>query len=215
MCTGCSDWEGDRVLVSGGTAFLVGVSSPSGGGKTTLVENLVTRLKSSVAVLFDEYDDAGTIVHPPSYRTWLAKGADYNAWQTPRLAADLEQLKAGLSVTSLDGKSVVGPAMFVVVDAPLGRAHHETGKHIDLMIYIDTPLDVAMARRILRDQYAQPEEELRNDLNSYLEYGRGAYVEQYKQVRPGCELILDGLMSPSELTDKVIEAISARIGNVV
>lgn len=186
------------------------------------MNHLVTRLRSAVAILFDEYDDAGTVVHPPSYQTWLEDGADYNAWQTPRLAVDLGQLKAGCSVTSPDGRSVVGPARFVVFDAPLGRAHRETGEYIDLMVYIDTQLDVAMARRLLRDLCNRPEaqgvlrcEQLRSELSSYLEYGRRAYIEQYKQVRPRCDLILDGLMSPSELADQVIEAISTRVRDVV
>ena len=33
----------------------------------------------------------------------------------------------------------------------MGRAHSDSGQFIDLMVFIDTPLDIAMARRILRD----------------------------------------------------------------
>ena len=49
------------------------------------------------------------------------------------------------------GGSAVGPASYVVADAPLGRAHSDSGRFIDLMVFIDTPLDIAMARRTLRD----------------------------------------------------------------
>jgi uridine kinase len=192
--------------------FVVGISSPSGGGKTTVACRLVKHLGDAVVLSFDEYDEVST--HPTSYQSWLTEGADYNAWQTPRLATDLQRLKHGLEIASPLTGCVVSPAAYIVFDAPLGRAQHETGQHIDFMVYIDTPLDVAMARRILRDfdqaktiVSAQQWEQVRLDLESYLEFGRVAYLEMDKQIRPRCDLILDELLAPDELAMQIVGAV--------
>jgi uridine kinase len=72
--------------------IVIGISGPSGGGKTTVTAHLVARLPA-VLISFDDYDHL--TIHPASYQQWLAAGADYNAWQTPQLTADLQRLKTG------------------------------------------------------------------------------------------------------------------------
>jgi hypothetical protein len=62
------------------------------------------------------------------------------------LAEDLKRLKHHQEITSPVDQKKVLPAAYILFDAPLGRAHGETGQYIDLMVYLDTPLDVAMAR---------------------------------------------------------------------
>ncbi len=197
--------------------FVLGISAISGGGKTVLVKHLAERLDESVVLSFDEYDEAGHVTHPESFRRWLRDGADQNAWQAPRLAADLAQLKSGNPIASPVDRSPILPAQFVIFDAPLGRAHRSTGQHIDLMVYIDTPLDVAMARRILRDfcgdgssLSVQQSEELRRSLEDYLEFSRAAYLMMDRHVKPSCDLVVDGLLSLDELANQLIEALKKR-----
>jgi uridine kinase len=193
-------------------SFVIGISSPSGGGKTTLARRLANALADAVVLSFDEYDEAGLIVHPASYQSWYQQGADYNAWQAPQLATDLRQLKAGAAVTSPVDQRPVEPARFIVFDAPLGRAHHATGQQIDLMVYLDTPLDVALARRILRDFYGnepslstEKSAALRRELEGYLQFARIIYVEFVRQLKSTSDLILDGLLAPDELANQVIQ----------
>lgn len=188
--------------------FVIGISAPSGGGKTTVARQLVARLPDAVLLSFDDYDHL--TVHPASYPQWLAEGADYNAWQTPQLSVDLRRLRAGQAIVAPRTGQVVSPRAYIVFDAPLGRAHHETGQQIDLMVFIDTPLDVAMARRLLRD-YSQNERSLshkwaqiQSELAVYLASGRAAYLEMDRQIKPGCDLILDGLRSPDELALEIL-----------
>ena len=131
-----------------GCAAVIGVSAVGGGGKTEVARRLAQVLGDAVTLHFDDYDD--TNVHPPDLRRWFADGADYDAWQTPVFGSHLRALKAGRRIRCPITGISVGPARYVVADAPLGRAHTDSGQFIDLMIFIDTPLDVAMARRILR-----------------------------------------------------------------
>lgn len=197
-----------------GQAFVVGISAPTGGGKTTLVNSLSNRLGNANVLSFDEYDDAGTIDHPASFRSWLRDGADYDAWKATRLAEDLEHLKSGSPIVHPIEQRCVNPKSYIIFDAPLGRAHRATGRHIDCMVYLDTPLDVAMARRILRDFYGsarglsdQHSVELRSDLEGYLTFARFAYLELDKQVKPTSDVVLDGLLSPDELTDRLVDIV--------
>lgn len=118
-------------------SFVTGISSVSGGGKTAVTQKLVELLKDALTLCFDAYDK--TNIHPENLEAWLIEGGDYNAWETPVLTRDLQALTSGYHLTSpLDG-SKVSPAEYVVFDAPLGRAHRDTGRFIDLMVFIDTP----------------------------------------------------------------------------
>ena len=195
--------------------IVVGISSPSGGGKTTVTRRVSEVLKDAVPIFFDDYDCHN--VHPENFRRWLEQGADYNAWKTPRLKNDLRKLKAGEPIESpIDGTTIHTPR-YVIFVAPLGYAHAETGALIDFMVFIDTPLDVAMARRLLRDLALKPPaganvalDSLESELTAYLEYARDAYLEMDKQVKPGCDLILDGLCLVDELAQKIASAVKAR-----
>ena len=168
---------------------VIGISAVSGGGKTAVTRRLAAVL-DAVALHFDDYDD--TNVHPEDLQRWFAEGADRDAYQTPIFTSHLETLKAGRSIRFPIGGATVGPASYVIADAPLGRAHSDSGRSIDLMVFIDTPLDIAMARRILRDieQVAQsaPEEALqvvKGELSGYESRARPIYEHFQKQMRAG------------------------------
>ena len=85
------------------------------------------------------------------------------------------------------------------------------------MVFIDTPLDVAMARRLLRDFASASDDgstsdvdRLAAELTAYLDYGRGAYLEMDRQVKPTCDLVLDGFSAVDDLAEEVVRAIRAR-----
>ena len=195
--------------------FITGMSSPSGGGKTAVAKRVSELLPDSVTIFFDDYDF--DTVHPASFRTWLEDGANYNDWKCPKLRDDLTKLKAGQAIFSpVDGQTI-NPRKYVVFDAPLGYAHAETGGLIDLMVFIDTPLDVAMARRLLRDYSSASDNRASTDvgrlapvLSAYLDYGRGAYLEMDRQIKPTCDLILDGCSAVDDLAEAVVRAIRTR-----
>ena len=186
--------------------FVIGISSFSGGGKSTVSAKVAALLGDAVVIATDDYDAVSA--HPASYETWLTEGADYNAFQMPQLADDLRSLKSGQAITSPVTGEVISPASFIVFDAPSGRANDATGTYIDLMVFIDTPLDVAMARRILRD-FADEHDalRLRNDLTSYLAFGRNAYLAMLHKVKPLCDLMADGMRLPDEIAESIVSEV--------
>lgn len=99
------------------------------------------------------------------------------------------------------GRYVSAPPNYIIFDAQLGRAHQDTGRFIDFMVFIDTPLDVAMARRPLRDMDRLGEQDaesfnitLKASLSSYLDGVRLLYLELEDQVKKECDLVLDGYL---------------------
>ena len=193
------------------SALVVGLSSPSGGGKTTIVKRLAAVIPESVMIFFDDYD--GSTIHPSSFRSWLDQGADYNAWKTPRLASDLRRLKEGRPIEHPINGSQVGPSRIIIFDAPLGKAQEETGSLIDFMVFIDTPLDVAMARRLLRDADTGDKVSLSDEMRTYLDHGRQAYLEMDKQIKPACDLSVDGMNSVGAIVEEVASEIRERQTN--
>lgn len=160
---------------------------------------------------FDEYE--ATNIHPPSLQQWLQDGADYNAWSMPLLCHDLQQLKQGRAIRSPVDGGWLAPQPLIFLDAPFGRANAELSPYLDFVVYIDTPLDVAMARRIQRDYFrenqASPAERLQqiHDMTSgYLTWARGAYLAMDRQIKPQSDLVVDGCVPVAELARRILEA---------
>ena len=194
--------------------FVTGISSVSGGGKTAVSQRLAELLQDAVTLCFDDYD---TNIHPEDLEAWLSEGANYNAWQTPVLTRDLQALKTGNHIASPVDGSTVSPAEYIVFDAPLGRAHCDTGRFIDFMVFIDTPLDVAMARRLLRDIARHAEagaadavKGVEVELTSYLNGARLLYVEFQNKIKGKCDLVLDGCLTVDELAGAIHTRITQR-----
>lgn len=193
--------------------LVISVSGASGAGKTTLVRETVRRLGEGAAVLFfDAY--AATSHYPPDMGQWLRRGADPAAWRTPRLAKDLRALKEGIPVVLPDEKTRVAPAPFILLEEPFGRARPEMASLIDLAVFIDLPLEIALARRLLRTLSAKrfqeaPEaaaDHLRDYLNRYLNEGvRELYLAAAGIARRSSDVVLDGKLSADALADTLVE----------
>ena len=175
-------------------AIVIGISAVAGGGKTRVASELARSVDDASAVYFDDFDD--TTQHPPDLRKWLTEGGDYNAWRAPVLAEHLRKLKTGETVGP-DGS----PHHHIVFDAPLGRAHAATGKFIDHMVFLDTPLDIALARRLLRDGWTNDTEA---HLRGYLDWTKELFTRQIDQVAATADLVLDGTLPANVLVERII-----------
>ncbi|MEM7127198.1 MAG: hypothetical protein AAF702_12775 [Chloroflexota bacterium] len=198
--------------------FITCLSAPSGGGKTVVVQKLAQMASTSIALYFDEYDDLaeGANVHPESLRQRILDGADYNAWQMPGLIRDLERLRQGQAIQSVANGNILAPQPLVFLDAAIGRANDRLRPYIDLMVYIDTPLDIAMARRIQRDYFGRKQDEVKRMdagetlaqidgmTTAYLDWAREAYLALANQVKPLSDLIIDGSLPVVEVAQQVI-----------
>ena len=189
---------------------VVGITSVGGGGKTAASRRLAAVLDDAVAIHFDDYED--THVYPADLHRWFTDGADYDAYETPRFTRHLRALKAGRSVRYPTGGAEVGPARYVVADAPLGRAHSDSGGLIDLLVFIDTPLDVAMARRILRD-VELADEPLRHviaELARYEARARPIYKHFQERMRADADLAIEGTLGIDLVVERIRSEVESR-----
>ncbi|MCB0084006.1 MAG: hypothetical protein KDE47_23870 [Caldilineaceae bacterium] len=99
---------------------------------------------------------------------------------------------------------------YIVLDCPLGRDHPRFSSIINLSVFIDAPLDVAMARRILRDYTSAPPasaaekmKQLRAEMVHYLEKARYPYLDAYKH-KETSDIILDGWRPLAELCEQIL-----------
>ena len=207
-------FAGEPSRLEPNAGFVVGISAVSGGGKTALTRRLAQLLQDAVSLFFDDYDD--TNVHPASLQSWFDEGADYDAFETPVFTDHIRSLKNGNPITSPVDGSKVEPTKYVVVDAPLGRAHHDSGRYIDFMVFIDTPEAEAMARRLLRMLGGENEgsgsdaiASIEAEVASYEDRARRIYVEFVERMKHTCDLVVDGNLSLDQLASEVATALSS------
>lgn len=173
--------------------FIISIAAVSGGGKTTIVKDLNDKLVNSNALYFDNYDFDG----PDDICEWVENGANVNDWILTPLVNDLKILLSELRQ----------PIDYILLDYPFAYLHNEMSSLIDFTIFIDTPLDVAMARRILRDYTDSSIDHVRADASNYLSRGRLAYLEMLKTVKPNSDFIIDGCLPVNEIVNKLLENI--------
>ena len=188
------------------------MAGTSGAGKSTLIERLVERLGNANSLRLDDYEDSS--IYPP-VAEWLEGGADPNRFQSPRFMADALALKQGEPIIHPVTGEVVQPASYLLLEEPFGRARDAMRGLIDFLIYIDLPLEIAHARKLLRKNDFLPWEDhperfmqnLRQHLVWYMDFGRDFYLAVKSSACKDCDLLLDGTLSTEQMADKIIEAI--------
>ncbi|EEL06016.1 uridine kinase [Bacillus cereus BDRD-ST196] len=174
---------------------IISIAAVSGGGKTTITESLAHELKKSKALYFDRYKFDNC---PVDICKWIDDGANYDEWVLTPLMNDIQR---SIQDSSLD---------YIIVDYPFAYLNREVGQFIDVTIFIDTPLDIAMARRILRDFKEDTMSEIHNNLKHYMTHARKAYLDAIHTVKPNSDIVLDGSLSISEIIDQIIEELNRR-----
>ncbi|ART74875.1 hypothetical protein B4U37_01900 [Sutcliffiella horikoshii] len=175
--------------------MIISIAAVSGGGKTTITKKLSLVLEDAKELFFDDYDFENA---PDDIVQWVDQGADYNLWNLDPLISDIERMKSSSEVPT-----------YILLDYPFSYMNEKMKKYIDLSIYIDTPLDVAMARRILRDHTKSNIIDVHNDVKFYLQYGRVAYLEMENSIKSNSDIVIDGTL-PS---DKIVELIIKEMRN--
>jgi hypothetical protein len=171
-------------------------------------------LGDAVALYFDDYETSSIY---PDLNQWLAQGADPNQFQTPQLSSDLRALRAGTAITLPHNGDVVQPARVIVLEEPFGRERAEIAGLIDVVVCIDLPLAIALARKLMRMQgfflAEQTADAFIQHVNFflpwYIESGYELYRIVQQRVLQDCDIIADGMLPPDMLAD----SIAAALGN--
>lgn len=171
---------------------IIAIAAVTAGGKTTTVNEIKKRLSNVQTLHFDDYAFKGEV---DNFYQWVLDGADYNVWKLEPLEKDILKVKNS------------GICDYLILDYPFAYCHEQIRKYIDAAFFIDTPLDIALARRILRDMGNASGKDIRNDLMGYLKYARIAYVQMLKDILPSSDYVIDGTMSTEYIAEEIINII--------
>jgi uridine kinase len=128
------------------SARIIAISAPPGGGKSTVAAALAERLGAAL-VEYDAYDTL-TERSPEDIAAWLAAGGAYDAVDVADLVADLETLRDGGTIRDRRTGEDLAARSLVILDTPFGRAHPAMAPLIETALFLDTPPDVALARKV-------------------------------------------------------------------
>ena len=135
----------------------------SGSGKTRLVKAL-TMADGSRCPAVMRVDDYYRDLSHLDFASRETINFDHpDAIEFKRLAADLGQLKSGVSVhapvydftqhTRSNVTQIIESAELVILEGVLAMAEVATRALIDRLVFVDTPLDTCLSRRITRDAH--------------------------------------------------------------
>lgn len=192
-------------------SVVVAITGGSGSGKTTLAEALLAALGEPKAVIFREDAYYWPRAHFAGRDPRLVDYDHPSAKDTAHLARDLAALKAGSPVDQpiydferhdraeacrrIDPRSVVLLEGIHVLSVP------ELRPLIDLAVYVDTPDDLRLARRIRRD-VVQRGRDVEGVLAQYLLTVRSAHHRHTHPAKFVADLVLadEGVPAWGEVT---------------
>ena len=174
---------------------IIAVSAVTAGGKTTAVNAVKEKLPRCTSLHFDDYSFEGEV---DDFHQWVLDGTDYNVWNLSPLKADIEKIIRS------------GEYDYLLLDYPFAYRNDLIRDYIDCAVFIDTPLDIAMARRILRDMNNASADEIREEMNVYLNYARIAYVQMLKDIKPSSDYVIDGVQDLEYITMELLDIIMNR-----
>ena len=192
--------------------FVIAIAGHSGAGKSTVIEALVSRLGNANSLSLDAYESSSTY---PTAAKWIKDGADPNRFQTPQFDADVRALKNGKSIIHPQTNEEMMAKSFLIIEEPFGRERDSMRELVNFVVYIDTPLEVAYARKLLRKSDFLPWEDnpsvfitnLRENLLWYLRVGRSFYGAVGGRVKKNCDLIVDGTFSTEEIVEEIFKSV--------
>jgi uridine kinase len=191
--------------------FVLALSGIPGAGKSTLTRQLHAKFPRSRAVYYDQFESI-TRMGSEQVRAWFARGGDPNEFALSELTAELTR--------QTQRPSEDGRRPLVIFETPFGKMHRTTGAFIDFLVWIDTPLDIALARATLSFlQIAQRDSSSRIAL-SFIRW-QEQYMTNYPIVRPmylaqrevisaSADLVVDGAKPPDDSFALIVAALAER-----
>jgi|WetSurSiteA1Bulk_404760.scaffolds.fasta_scaffold52035_2 uridine kinase len=201
--------------------YIIAVAGPSGSGKTALVNAVAKALNDAAALFYDRYEKA-TKAPAHDLVKWVEEGANFDEFAAPVLSKDLDKLKRGESVIDPLTKAEISPTKYILFEMPLGKEHKETARYIDLLLWIEIPSDMALARKLrevtanfLRMNKKENSVEfivwINKYLDNYLKIVREVLQIQKRKVSPNADIIVDGQADLETMVREATRAIRNRL----
>lgn len=218
-------------------AFLIAITGGSGSGKSTIAEALMKRCDSPGITLFREdgyYWPASHYgpIRDEAHRLEIIADTNYdapNSKELDRMTADLTALKAGQTIEQPiydfdhhdrveDQTLTLTPSPIILLEGIHVLSIEAITPLIDLAIYVDTPDDLRLARRIRRDVIERGRD-VHGVLNQYLKTVRAAHYRHTYPAMFEADLVIadEGLpaygqvRADEDAIDRMLAPIMARL----
>lgn len=171
---------------------IIAIGAVTAGGKTTLVNAIKDKLTRTASLHFDDYSFDEEV---NDFYKWVSDGANYNVWDLSPLKADIEKI---INSDRYD---------YLLLDYPFAYQNKMIKDYLDCCIFIDTPLDIALARKVLRDMKESSADDIRYEMDVYLKYARIAYVQMLQDILPISDYVIDGTKELKIIINEAMEII--------
>ena len=141
--------------------MIIGICGGTGSGKTTTASNVIEKVGADKAVLLEQDSYYLNLADIPLDERKQANFDHPDAIDFEALAQNLEALSKGESVkipiydfathTRSDEKKTIEPKPIVIIEGILIFTNERILDLLDLRVFIDTPDDLRLLRRIRRD----------------------------------------------------------------
>ncbi|MFW9923127.1 MAG: hypothetical protein ACFFDW_07585 [Candidatus Thorarchaeota archaeon] len=192
---------------------VIAVAGASGSGKTELVKELAKDLNG--AMLF--FDDYSHLMEDTREKNNTGK-IDPSKLRITRMVEDIKELLAGKMIKEPRSSRDIEPRKYIIVEDPYGRERTDIAPYYDYVILLDTPLDICLARVLLRINFwktnnQEPIIDAKEKLVLFEKHLNGTYwtrdyyiaINEY--VRKNADIIIDGMQSIETIAKEVITKI--------
>lgn len=194
---------------------VVAISGVTGSGKTTLANNLATRLDSASVFRFEHYQAAANEAKGESFVLH-----DHDAWDEvdydpnrilgePPGLGDLRRLIDGESVHPPGVQSPIQPGQVVLLEDAFARDLDVLKGIIDVSIHLSLPLDVALCRALLR--FERNGKDPLPWVHNYLNYSLHFFYARLERVGESADLVIDASMGEQEICDQALSFLERRL----
>lgn len=192
---------------------VVALCGPPGSGKSAIADRLLQSLPSVTRLDMDDYQSF-TDIPVEQIMAWIDSGADSNQFDIPLLDEHLAALSRGQAIHH-PRSGPMEPADIILFESHFGRRHQATGQYIDRLIWLDIPLDLALARKISSfcaefqqapDYCAEQVAWLDSYLQGYQHMVHHALMLQ-QGMRETADLIIDASQPADSVCEQILQAI--------
>ncbi len=193
---------------------VIAIAGASGSGKSTLVRALAQRLENTETMYFDDYR--------PNYQN---------------LTKDLQNLQRGNNITYPVDNRRIDAGKVIILEEPTGRTRKGMSDKIDFLVYINLPLEVSLARVLLRSIRQSEDDDINTfyeiigpqfdpkfteekptklmhilvwQLEMYLKKHRQEYLVDHENNLKDADLVVDGLKPLNQLIQEITEKVNSR-----
>lgn len=172
---------------------IIAISGISGSGKSAIIRELNKKLESSMVLSFDNYDFDQQV---DNYYMKMSENPDYNLLDLSVLEKDINNIRQKNN------------SRIILLDFPFSYENNLIGNYIDVSIFVDTPLDVALGRRIMRDYSEVEGKKILTDITYYLSNGRQNYLNYIRDIKNSADFVIDGSQDVEILAAAIYERLA-------